>query len=54
VAFVFVFFNYILPTVAVSGLAENGGFLWAIKIRNAHFLRRESKAVVPMSQIHGI
>jgi hypothetical protein len=31
------------------GPAENGGFLWVIKIHIAHFLRRGSKAVGPMS-----
>jgi hypothetical protein len=36
-------------TVAGSGLAEDGGYLWMIKIRSAHFLRRGSKAVGPMS-----
>jgi hypothetical protein len=34
---------------AGSGPAKDGGFLWAIKIRSAHFLRRGSKAVGPMS-----
>jgi hypothetical protein len=43
-----------VPTVAGSGLAENGGFLWVIKIRSAHFLRRGSKAVGPMSYIYGM
>jgi hypothetical protein len=37
------------PTVAGSGPAEDGGFVWAIKIRSAPFLRRGSKAVGPMS-----
>jgi hypothetical protein len=36
-------------TAAGSGPAEDGGFLWIIKIRSAHFLRRGSKAVGPMS-----
>jgi hypothetical protein len=34
---------------AGSGPAEDGGFLWVIKIRSAHFLRTGSKAVGPMS-----
>jgi hypothetical protein len=34
---------------AGSGPAEDGGFLWVIKIRVAHFLRRGSKAVGPTS-----
>jgi hypothetical protein len=29
--------------------AEDGGILWVTKIRSAHFLRRGSKAVGPMS-----
>jgi hypothetical protein len=37
------------PKVAGSGPAEDGGFLWAIKIPSAYFLRRGSKAVGPMS-----
>jgi hypothetical protein len=36
-------------SVAGSGPAEGGGFLWVIKIRSAHFLGRGSKAVGPMS-----
>jgi hypothetical protein len=36
-------------SVAGSSPTEDGGFLWAIKIRSAHFLRRGSKAVGPMS-----
>jgi hypothetical protein len=32
---------------ADSGLAENGGFLWVIKICSSHFLQRRSKAVGP-------
>jgi hypothetical protein len=40
-------------TLAGSGPAEDGGFLWVIKIRNAHFLRRGSKAVGRMSWIYG-
>jgi hypothetical protein len=36
------------PTVACSGPAVDGGILRVIKIRRAHFLRRGSKAVVPM------
>jgi hypothetical protein len=36
-------------TIAGSGPAEDGGFLWVIKIRSAHFLWRGSKAVGPMS-----
>jgi hypothetical protein len=35
--------------VADSGPAEDGGFIWAIKIRSAHFLWRGSKAVGPTS-----
>jgi hypothetical protein len=34
---------------AGSGPAEDGGFLWVIKIRIAHFLWRGSKAVGPTS-----
>jgi hypothetical protein len=34
---------------AGSGPTEDGGFLWVIKIRSAHFLQRGSKAVGPMS-----
>jgi hypothetical protein len=34
---------------AGSGPAEGGGFLRVIKIRSAHFLRRESQAVGSMS-----
>jgi hypothetical protein len=34
---------------AGAGSATDGGFLWVIKIRSAHFLRRGSKAVGPMS-----
>jgi hypothetical protein len=34
---------------AGSGPAKDGGFLCVIKIRSAHFLRRGSKAVGPMS-----
>jgi hypothetical protein len=34
---------------AGSGPVEDGGFLWVIKIRSAHFLQRGSKAVGPMS-----
>jgi hypothetical protein len=37
------------PSVPGSGPAEDGEFLWVIKIRSAHFLRRGSKAVGPMS-----
>jgi hypothetical protein len=37
------------PSVAGSGPAEDGGFLRAMKIPSAHFLRRGSKAVGPMS-----
>jgi hypothetical protein len=32
-----------------SVAGSNGGFLWVIKIPSAHFLRRGSKAVGPMS-----
>jgi hypothetical protein len=34
---------------AGSGPAEDGVPLWAIKIRSAHFFRRESKAVGPIA-----
>jgi hypothetical protein len=37
------------PSVACSGPPEDGRFLWLIKIPSAHFLRRGSKAVGPMS-----
>jgi hypothetical protein len=37
---------------AGSGPAEDGGFLWVIKIRSAHFLGRGSQAVGPMSWIY--
>jgi hypothetical protein len=33
---------------ASSGPAESDGFLWVIKIRKAHFLRRGSKAARPL------
>jgi hypothetical protein len=36
-------------SVAGSSPTEDGGFLRVIKIRSAHFLRRGSKAVGPMS-----
>jgi hypothetical protein len=36
-------------SVSGSNPTEDGGFLWVIKIRSAHFLRRGSKAVGPMS-----
>jgi hypothetical protein len=36
-------------SVAGSNPAEDGGFLWVIKILSIHFLRRGSKAVGPMS-----
>jgi hypothetical protein len=36
-------------TATFHGPAEDGGFLWIVKVRSAHFLRRGSKAVVPMS-----
>jgi hypothetical protein len=36
-------------SVAGSNPTEGGGFLWVVKIRSAHFLRRGSKAVGPMS-----
>jgi hypothetical protein len=32
-----------------TGRAEDGGFLWVIKIRSTQFLQRGSKAVGPMS-----
>jgi hypothetical protein len=35
--------------VGGSNPTECGGFLWVIKISSAHFLRRGSKAVGPMS-----
>jgi hypothetical protein len=31
-----------------SGLAEDGGFLWVIKIHSVHFLQRGGKAVGPI------
>jgi hypothetical protein len=34
---------------AGSGPAEDSGFLWVIKIHNAHFLQRGSKAIGPVS-----
>jgi hypothetical protein len=34
---------------AGSSPAEDGGFLWVMKIRSAHFLQRGSKAVGLMS-----
>jgi hypothetical protein len=34
--------------------AEDGGLLWVIKIRSAHFLRRGSNAVGPVSYICGM
>jgi hypothetical protein len=37
-----------LATVG-SSLAEDGGFLWVIKICKAHFLQRGSKALGLMS-----
>jgi hypothetical protein len=39
---------------AGSGPTVDGGFLWTIKIRNAHFLPRGSKGVCFMSQIYGM
>jgi hypothetical protein len=36
-------------SVAGSGPTEDSGFLRPIKIRSAHFLRRGSKAVGPVS-----
>jgi hypothetical protein len=33
-------------SVAGSSPTEDGGFLWVIKVRSTHFLRRGSKAVV--------
>jgi hypothetical protein len=36
-------------SVAGSYPAEDGGFLWVLKILSTHFLRRGSKAVGPMS-----
>jgi hypothetical protein len=35
------------PTVAGSGPAEDGGFLWVIKVHSVHLLRREVKPSVP-------
>jgi hypothetical protein len=32
-----------------SGLAEDGGFLWVIKVSSVHFLWMRSKAIGPMS-----
>jgi hypothetical protein len=37
------------PVAAGSGPAEVGEFLWVMKVRSAHFLRRGSKAVGPTS-----
>jgi hypothetical protein len=42
------------PSAVGSGPAEDGGFLWVIKIRSAHFLRRGSKAVGPMTYTYGV
>jgi hypothetical protein len=39
---------------AGSGPAEDGAVLWVRTIRRAHFLRRGSKAVGPMSYIYGM
>jgi hypothetical protein len=36
-------------SVAGSGPAEDGGFLWVIKIRSAHSMWRGKKADGPMS-----
>jgi hypothetical protein len=36
-------------SVAGSNSTEDGGYLWVIKIPSAHYLRRGSKAVGPMS-----
>jgi hypothetical protein len=36
-------------SIAGSNPTEGGGFLWVIEIPSTHFLRRESKAVGPMS-----
>jgi hypothetical protein len=36
-------------SVAGSGPAEDGGFLWVIKIRSTHFVWRGSKGVGPVS-----
>jgi hypothetical protein len=33
---------------AGSGLAEDGGFLWEVKIHSMHFLWRGSKAISPI------
>jgi hypothetical protein len=41
-------------SVAGSSPTEDGGFVWVIKIPSAHFLRRGSKAVGPMSYIYGM
>jgi hypothetical protein len=41
-------------SVAGSGPAEDGGFLWVLKISSAHFPLRGSKGVGPMSYIYGI
>jgi hypothetical protein len=35
-------------SVEGSSPAEDGGFLWMIKVRSAHFVQRGSKAVGPM------
>jgi hypothetical protein len=41
-------------TVAGSGSAKDGGFLWVIKIRSTHFLQTASEAVRPMSQTYSM
>jgi hypothetical protein len=41
-------------SVAGWSPTEDGGFLWVIKFPGAHFLRRGSKAVGPMSSIYGM
>jgi hypothetical protein len=43
------FGGLVVSVLATGPRTEDGGFLWVIKIRRAHFLRRGSKAVGPMS-----
>jgi hypothetical protein len=46
----FIYRNLLMgPTVVGSGPAKDDGFLWVIKICNAHFLQRGSEAADPMS-----
>jgi hypothetical protein len=39
----------LLKVLPAAAAAEDGGFLWVIKIPSTNFLRRGSKAVGPMS-----